>query len=488
MATDVSGPRRRLSPQDSIFYYLETDQAPMTIGSIAVFEGHVPFRRFVQNIESKLHQIPRYTQRVVEAPFNFTRPTWEMDPRFDINRHIHRVTLPSPGSDEQLTELAERLFRGRLNRDRPLWEMHFVEGLEGGRTGLISRVHHCMVDGVGGVELLMVTLDPTPEARPPMRMTEESPAAPVDSASLIIDGLADLAGEMLDQGASVARWLTDALTGEWRSTQVGMRALDTSLSYLINAGDKLPFNSAFSGARKIVHFEIPFSEVREIRKAIGGTLNDVVLTALGGALSRYSELHGETPDGATARVMMPVNVRSESERDSLGNRISMLIVEVPLGVSDPVERLGTIARRTKELKDGHVADGVAAIGQALAGLPVPALIALVNTMTMENGLGNIVCTNVPGPTIPLYTVGHRMLAHYPIMPIAWNMGIGCAVMSYDQHLFVTFVADAAAGPDVALLAQQMIEGYAELRAAAGVVPDEGLLPTTAENNEAILAV
>jgi WS/DGAT/MGAT family acyltransferase len=152
MTAEISGLRRRLSLQDSVFYYLETDQAPMTMGSIAVFDGYVPFRRFVENIESKLHQIPRYMQKVVETPFNFTRPTWEFDPNFDIRRHINRVTLPSPGTDRQLTELAERMFRGRLDRSKPLWEMQFVEGLEGGRTGVISRIHHCLVDGVGGVE------------------------------------------------------------------------------------------------------------------------------------------------------------------------------------------------------------------------------------------------------------------------------------------------------------------------------------------------
>jgi WS/DGAT/MGAT family acyltransferase len=460
----------------------------MTIGSIAVFDGHVPFRPFVQNIESKLPQIPRYMQKAVEAPFNFTRPTWEFDPDFDIRRHIKRVTLPPPGTDEQLNALAERLFRGRLDRSKPLWDMHFVEGLEGGRTGLISRVHHCMVDGVGGVELLMVTLDPTPETRAPTSVLHEPVPPPVSAAAQVIDGVADIASEAVDQGASVLRWLTDVFTGDFASTRVGIRALNTTLKYLGDPGKELSFNRDFSGGRKISHVEIPFAEVREIRRAFGGTLNDVMLAVLGGALRRYTEYHGQPTDGATARVMTPVNVRAETERGMLGNRISMLVVEVPLGASAPVERLQEINERTKALKEGHVADGVAVIGQALAILPIPALIAVGNTVAMGNGLGNIVCTNVPGPMIPLYTVGHRMLAHYPIMPIAWNMGIGCAVMSYDQQLFVTFVADAAAAPDVAVFARFMEEAYTELRTAAGVPHADEIPAPVPDRHTSILGV
>ncbi len=249
----------------------------------------------------------------------------------------------------------------------------------------------------------------------------------------------------------------------------------------------MPFNRDFSGGRKIAHVRIPFAEVREIGRAFGGTLNDVVLAVLGGALSRYTEYHGQPTDGATARVVTPVSVRAETERGMFGNRVSMLVVEVPLGASAPVERLHKINERTKALKEGHVADGVAVIGQVLATLPLPTLIAVGNTITMGNGLGNIVCTNVPGPMIPLYTVGHRMLAHYPIMPIGWNMGIGCAVMSYDQQLFVTFVADAAAGPDVAVLARFMEEAYAELRTSAGVPLAEEIPAPVSDKHTSILA-
>jgi WS/DGAT/MGAT family acyltransferase len=460
----------------------------MTIGSIALFEGHVPFRSFVQNIESKLPQIPRYMQKAVEAPFNFTRPTWELDPDFDIRRHIKRVTLPAPGTDEQLNQLAERLFRGRLDRSKPLWDMHFVEGLEGERTGLIARVHHCMVDGVGGVELLMVTLDPTPETRAPTRVLHEPVPVPVSTASQVIDGVADIASEAVDQAAGILRWLTEVFTGDFASTRVGIRALNTTLKYLGDPGKELPFNRDFSGGRKISHVEIPFAEVREIRRAFGGTLNDIVLAVLGGALSRYADYHGQPTDGATARVMTPVNVRTETERGMLGNRISMLVVEVPLEASAPEERLRKINEHTKALKAGHVADGIAAIGQAVASLPTPALIALGNTVAMSNGLGNIVCTNVPGPMIPLYTVGHRMLALRPIMPIGWNMGIGCAVMSYNQQLFVTFVADAAAGADVAVLARFMEEAYTEMRTSAGVPHADEIPAPVPDRHTSILGV
>src|SRR3990172_10247878 len=202
--------RRRLSPQDAQFYYLESDQAPMNIGSVAIFEGRISYEAFVRNVESKLDLIPRYRQRAVEAPFNLGRPTWEIDPDFDITRHIRPLRLPWPGTEEQLAGLAAELFRSRVDRRRPLWEMHFVEGVQEDRTALISRVHHCLVDGVGGVELLMVTLDVSPEpsaapSAPPVRDPAPEPAR----RQLMAEAFFDTLSERVDQWAAVANWLID---------------------------------------------------------------------------------------------------------------------------------------------------------------------------------------------------------------------------------------------------------------------------------------
>jgi WS/DGAT/MGAT family acyltransferase len=440
----------------------------MSIGSVAIFEGHISYRRFLESIESRMHLIPRYRQRVVEPPFNIGRPTWEFDPEFDIRRHIIRVPLPAPGSDEQLRELAARLIRGQLDRSKPLWELYFVEGLEGERTALVSKIHHCLVDGVSGIELMTVMLDvsadPAPVIPPAVEPVPEVPS----QGRLFLDALFDSISESLDRAADFQLILTDLLPGGDRARiNTIAKGLRVALPYVRTAREKMPFNESLSGQRELAWAEIPFHEARAVRKAHGGTVNDVVLTVLAGSLAYYAQAHGEATEGRTARVLCPVNVRREDERGTLGNRVSMLLVELPLDVEDPVERLRLITERTAALKRDSVADGVEAVADLLGGLPPMAMLSLTTLPGPPNTIANMVCTNVPGPLIPLYSVGHRMIAHYPMVPIAWSMGIGCAVTSYDQSLYFGLVADRQAAPDVDLLREGIERAWAELRTAAG---------------------
>jgi diacylglycerol O-acyltransferase len=480
----ASGLGRRLSPQDATFYYLETPESPMSIGSVAVFEGHIPYRRFLESIQSRMHLIPRYRQRVIEPPFNIGRPTWEFDPDFDIRRHIIRVPLPPPGSDEQLRELTARLIRGQLDRSKPLWELYFVEGLEGERTALVSKIHHCLVDGVSGIELMTVMLDVSaapPAVIPPA--TEPVPELP-SQGKLFLDALFDSISESLDRAADFQLMLMDALPGGDREQinkiAKGFRA---ALPYLRTQRKKMPFNASFSGERELAWAEILFHEARAVRKAHGGTVNDVVLTVLAGGLAYYARAHGEATEGRIARVLCPVNVRREDERGTLGNRVSMLLVEVPLDVDDPVQRLKLITERTAQLKRDLVADGVEAIADLLGGLPPMLMLGLTDLPGPPNTIANMVCTNVPGPLIPLYSVGHRLIAHYPIVPIAWSMGIGCAVTSYDQSLYIGLTADRGAAPDVDVLRRGIDLAWIELRTAAGL-PTVSLTWETAKQKAA----
>jgi len=462
------GLSRRLSPQDATFYYLETPEAPMSIGSVAIFEGHISYRRFLESIQSRMHLIPRYRQRVVEPPFNIGRPTWEFDPDFDIRRHIIRKPLPAPGTDQQLRELTARLIRGQLDRSKPLWEVYFVEGLEGERTALVSKIHHCLVDGVSGIELLTVMLDvsadPPPVIPPAAEPVPEFPS----QGRLFFDALFDSISESLDRAADFQLMLTDALPGGGRERiNTIAKGLRAAFPYVRTAREKMPFNGSFSGQRELAWAEIPFHEARAVRKAHGGTVNDVVLTVLAGGLAYYARAHGEATEGRVARVLCPVNVRREDERRTLGNRVSMLLVELPLDVDDPVQRLKLITERTAALKQDSVADGVEAVADLLGGLPPMVMLGLTALPGPPNTIANMVCTNVPGPLIPLYSVGHRMIAHYPMVPIAWSMAIGCAVTSYDQSLYVGLTADRHAAPDVDVLRQGIDLAWTELRTAAG---------------------
>ncbi len=467
---------RRLSPQDAAFFHFESDEAPMNVGFLGVFEGEVPFDKFVDNIASKLHLVPRYRQRVVPAPLGIARPTWEYDPDFDIGRHIRRLRLEPPGTDEQLMELAARLYAGRLDRGKPLWQICFVEGLQGGRTGVFAKVHHCLVDGVGGIDLLMVTLDLSPDPPPLPAPAEPGETPPIPGrAALFLDAVFDSMAERVDGWASFQRGLVDlALGGDIEGARTVRRALEVATPYFVLPVTPAPFNGPFSGGRKLACSEISFQEVRAVRKACGGTVNDVVLAVLGGALRRYLELHGEATRGRLMRIVTPVNVRRLDERGTFGNRITLLALELPVGVRDPLALLRAVTERTGELKRDHVADGVERAAGFLVGLPAPLISAASSLPLPSNRVAHMVCTNVPGPMIPLYTVGHRLLAAYPLLPLTWEMGIGCAVMSYNQKLYFSLVADAGAGADVGRLKGFLDEAWLELRAAAKV--EEPALP------------
>jgi WS/DGAT/MGAT family acyltransferase len=460
---------RRFSPQDAAFLYFDTDEAPMNVGWVGVFEGEIPFDTFVASVASKLHLVPRYRQRVIPPAFNTGRPTWEYDPNFDIGRHIHRLRIEPPGTDRQLADLAARLYAGRLDRGKPLWEVYMVEGLEGGRTGMIAKTHHCLVDGVSGIELLIVTLDVSQDPPPPAPSEPYEPPPIPGRSTLVFDAIWDNISEGLGRWAGFQKALVDlSMGGDTIGARHVARALEVAVPYFAVPATPAPFDGPFSGERKMACTEVSFQEVRDIRRACGGTVNDVVLAMLGGALGRYLEMHGEPTEDRAMRVLTPVNVRREDERGALGNHITMLLVEVPVGMSDPVERLRTITDRTGRLKSAHVADGIESVANVLLSMPAPIGAMLGGVGPPPNTVANIVCTNVPGPMIPLYTVGHQMLSGYPMPPPLWGMGINCGVMSYNGRLYFGLVADAQAAPDVQALTDFLDQSYVELRVAAGV--------------------
>jgi diacylglycerol O-acyltransferase len=462
----------RMSAQDASFLYFEKEEAPLHIGSIGVFEGDVSYDKFVANVASKMHLIPRYMQRAIPAPFNIGHPSWEWDPDFDITRHIIPAEIDSPGTHEQLMELAGNLFAEKLDRDKPLWEIYLVRGLEGGRTAMVSKVHHCLVDGVSGIELLMIVLDVSADATP-LESPDLEPRPPIPGVGrLFTDAAFDTMSQQLERLADLQMTLVDWLTtGADRSRSIS-RAIETTRPYVTVPVVRAPFNQPLRKGRKLSVSEFSFAEIRAIRQSVGGTVNDVCLAILGGAVGRYLEMHNQKTEGRTLRVLTPVNVRREDEKGALGNRVSMLLVEVPLGVRDPVERLRLINARTGALKERNVADGISALGDMTADVPPMIQASLGSLPTPPNTLANMVCTNVPGPMIPLYTVGHRLIAHYPLVPLGWEMGVGCGVTSYNQKLYFGLMADASAAPDINRMKEFLDQAYVELRSGAGVAKSD----------------
>jgi diacylglycerol O-acyltransferase / wax synthase len=460
----------RLGPEDNSFLIYDSQVTPMNIGAVSVFEGDIPFEQFVNNIESKIHLIPRYQQLVVPTPFGIGRPTWEFDPEFDVRRHVFEVKIDPPGTEEQLFALASRIHESTLDRRRPLWEIYLVRGMEGNKTGMISKVHHCMVDGVGGISLLMIILDPSPDAQPSSGASEYQPPPVPGPLTRLSDAVFDLLSEGLDSVTDFEERLLDVTTGaggDWLRTMGA--SLRTALPYFLFPAQKTPFNRPFSGDRAISGLAAPLEEVNDIRKVTGGTVNDAALCVLGGAVSRYLQAYGEDVSDRKLRILTPVNVRHDDEQGKMGNRVSMLVVEMPAGEDDPIARLGGIARRTAQLKKDHVSTGVEALTNMVFALPAGLSRTLIDVGALPlDTIGNMVCTNVPGPRFPLYSIGHQMLSIYPIVPIAWEMGIGCAIMSYNGTLFLGLNADTGAAPDAHLLSTYLVESYRELRSAAGV--------------------
>ena len=459
----------RLTSIDASFLYFEKKESPMHIGSVSLFDGEIPFDKFIDNINSKMHLLPRYQQKVTPDPFNIGHPTWEFDPNFDINKHVFRIQIEKPGKEENLIELAGRIFTPMMDRNKPLWDIYLVYGLEGKRTAMIARVHHCMVDGVSGVDLLKIVLDISPDVRPAPKSETPPPPPQPDATRRFFDAL--LGG--MQEGMN--RWMefqTGLLNLAQSFTTEQARGAVPDLSRLLPSlaapAPLLPFNRACSGERKLVWSTFSFAEARAIRAALEGTVNDVVLTVLSGAVSRYVEMHGQQTTGRNLRVMVPVSLRREEQRGALGNLVSMLPVEIPLDLRDPLTRFRHINGKTVAMKNARVAEGLN-LFSALMGILPASVQALVGAMANTPlPAFNMVSTNVPGPQVPLYAMGKRMVAYYPYVPVGYAVGCGCAIMSYDQKLYFGLTSDLQAMPDVERLKEFLDESFVELRKAAGV--------------------
>ena len=476
MAQDKFG--RRLTVQDSAFVFFERDESPMHLGSIGIYEGRIPFQRIVDHLKGRIRLIPRYRQRLMFVPFNLAFPTWEDDPDFDILDHVHRMSLSPPGDEDQLARLAGELWARPLSRTKPLWELFFIEDLPDDRTALLAKVHHCMIDGVSGVELLMAALDISPEPSPPQ--PEDSPYAPGPISGMgtrFVDALFHQVDQAVKTVADFQQSLLSPRRRLGRTTET-FRDLAQLAPLFTNSVPETPFNAPLSGRRSIVWSEMPFDEIRGIRRALGGTVNDVALTIVSGALQRYLELHGQSTDGLDLRVMTPVNIRRQDEKGKLGNRISAMFVPLPMGISDPLERAKVVRERVEALKEANQARAVDTLLRMIDAAPVPLIATMGSGPWVSNTLLNLICTNVPGPMIPLYCVGHRLLAHYPLVPLTWEQGIAVGITSYDQALYFAFTADTKVVPDVKRLKEFLDQSFLELRTAAGVTPTD--LPVVIE--------
>jgi WS/DGAT/MGAT family acyltransferase len=460
----------RLSAQDAGFLYLERQDVPLHIGSLGVYEGRISFERFSNHINSRMPLIPRYRQRLTFVPLSIAHPAWEDDPDFRIENHVYHVPLPAPGTDQQLADLAAELFAQPLDRGKPLWEMYVIDGIEGDRTGILSKVHHCMVDGVSGIALLMATVDINPEPAPAPETAPWEPGPLPDVGARLADAFWDQLSEQRDILQEFQESLIDPAP-RLRRTQDILRAMNLASPSDGLPAPRNPFATTLGPERRVAFTEMSFVEIREIRKSLGGTVNDVVLAILAGALRRYLTADDQNAELPELRTAIPVNIRLEGEEESLGNRISCMLTSLPIGEADPAQRLATIHDRLDLLKQENQAGGLELLARTANYVPVP-IQALAGLAPSTSTLVDLICTNVPGPMIPLYSVGHLMLAHYPMVPLSFDLGLSVGVTSYNQRLYFGLMTEPSAVPDVDLLKQYVDESFLELRDAAGVGPSD----------------
>jgi len=473
VATEDPAPNNRLSAVDAAFLYLERKELPLHMASVSVFDGPIPFDEFVANIDSKLHLIPRYRQVAVVPPYNLGEPTWQDDPHFDIRQHIFRVSLDPPGGQGQFEALVGRILSQLMDRSKPLWDLHVVDGLKDGRGALIVRIHHALADGISGTALVRVMLNSTPEGFQAIRKTRFQPPKRQLSGGSLTDAIGKAVQGTLESLIGTEAFLAgfaQALLSD--STRNDLKGLLDLLPEMAKSVERLPFNEPCSGDRKFCGAEFGFADVQAIRRAAGGTVNDVILTVLTRALARYVKLHRQSVVNRFVRIVCPVNLRRGNQQEGVGNQVSFLPVALPMDVPDPVQMLRIVATRTDTMKRGKAADLVALAASCIAAAP-PLLQALfwkgITQITLPLPLFNIICTNVGELSpVPLFAAGRRMIAYYPQVPTGYELGIGCAVQSYDGKLFFGLSGDALAAPDVGRLRDFLYVSFRELCRSAGV--------------------
>src|SRR5581483_823860 len=416
----------RLSALDAAFLYFERPNQRMQVGCVVELEAPIAYQELVAAVTERLAAIARYRQRPVRATFDLDRPAWEDDPGFDVERHVHHVALPAPGGPQELHALVDALFEAPLDPDHPLWEVHLIDGLAGGRAAMLWKVHHCMVDGVSGAQILTLVTDGAGR--------DASAAPPVAGCGRAVARTDETAIGLL---ASVARALRPSAALQL-ARDVGT-ALGTIRRMVTEPNTVLPFNGPLSGRRHVVWTSLALDDVMAVRAHAGCKVNDVVLAIIADALHRYVEARGVRSAEARVRAIVPVSVRGDGERLAMGNLVTALLPTLPIGPATPLDRLRRVAGEMAAMKENGELRA-AGLVLALAGaLPAP-LEAVLGRFAPDTPIANTVCTNVPGPRDERSVLGRRILAIHPIVPLFQGMGLEFAVMSYAGRLSIAAVA------------------------------------------------
>ena len=465
MPVRIPVPPRRMSARDAGFLYLERSHTQLHIGCVAVVAGRLRREELVARIEERLARLRRYGQRAMHVPLSLGHPSWEDDPGFRAEHHVTRWGLPAPGGENELREAVARLLEQPLDRERPLWEMHLIEGLAGGRSAVFQKVHHCMIDGMAGAQLLEVLLDAEPLATGPWLPAPRAEATLPAASQRVARAL----GEELSARARGVRHTWRALTRPHAARDTVARLRNAAFSALHLASDdvaELPWNAPLGPRRAVAFTRLPLAGVRAIRAARGGSVNDVVLAVLAGGLKRWLESYGRDTRGLELTALVPVSLRRAAEAGALGNRIAAMLVPLAVDPPDEAARLAATRAATGRLKASGAWTGIDALLELVDALPAP-LVAAVGRRLRLGRLANLIATNVPGPRETRWLCGAKVEALRPLVPIADGLGLGVAVFSYDGWLHVGLNADPELVPDLEKLERGIEEAFAALLGSAG---------------------
>jgi len=459
----------RLTGLDASFLHLERDSAHMHVGSCLVFEGEPPaYDDLVEHIERRLPLVPRYRQRLAHVPFQQGRPLWVDDPHFNVAFHVRHSGLPRPGTETELKRLCGRLFSQALDRDKPLWEITLVLGLAGGRFALVTKTHHALVDGISGVDIGTVLFDAAPDPAPLPEPEPWIPRPVPSDAQLLADALLERAtvpGEMARGVRALARGPRQAL----ERLRDGVSAVG-ALAWAGGGAPPSPLNVDIGPHRRFTWVEGDLARFKAIKDALGGTVNDVVLTSVTLALGRFLRRREIDTSQMELKAMVPVSVRTEEGRGALGNQVATMYAPLPVRIEDPVECFGVVHDAMSELKSSGQAVGAQVLTE-LADFAPPTIMSQAARLTARQRFYNLVVTNVPGPQMPLYILGRELLAIYPQVPLALRQSLGIAIMSYNGRLNFGLLGDFDAMPDLEQLGGDLDAAIDELALAAGLGPE-----------------
>lgn len=456
----------RMTTLDAGFFFAEHARVPMHLGALAVFEGPAPsYTELADLYASRLSRVPRYRQVVRTAPLQMFRPAWTDDWDFDLGHHVRHAAVPKPGQARQLHDMAGRIYAEPLDRGRPLWEAWLLDGMAAGRWAILFKVHHCLVDGVGGADLMTEVFDLQPDCGPPARPPDWEPQPEPSLAGALASGLGDAVTVPLRVIAGVPRLVRLRLPSA--NDLAGFaRGLTSSTRRLM-----MPAASCLNGpigpGRRCAWTTTGMKTVRQIRAEHGGSVNDVVLAAVTRGFRDLLIERRALSDGLIVRSLIPVSIRCPEERGVVTNRLSAVLANLPVAESDPVRRLHLVRDQMQQVKRTNQAVGAELLTHMLGATP-PGLLRLGARIAFQlpQSLVQTMTTNVPGPWFPLYVLGRKMVHVHPYAPIGDNVQIAVAIFSYLNELSFGITADSSAASDLDVVVQGIHRGLAELQPAA----------------------